>query len=211
MTRRPPRLPTGDERSLPVQARSLTKRAALLDAGRRLFAEKGYEATSIEEITDAAGTAAGGFYTYFESKRQLLLVLMNELLERLHATDLKPKVSANLRDGLRAFLLEVFETDLAYYGVIRAWHEATLSDASLADARRAVEGWTQARILAIFERLHAHPKARADADLRTFARLMDRHFWDLLGRGGTLSKARLKRETTIAADVIYHYLFRDGA
>src|ERR1035441_5981465 len=79
-----------DDEDLPApprQARSLVTRKKLLEAGRSLFAEQGYHATSIQEITARAGTAAGAFYTYFRSKRQLPIVLMNELLERLSNLD----------------------------------------------------------------------------------------------------------------------------
>jgi len=102
----------------PRQARSRATRSRLLEAGRNLFAERGYHATSIEDITSRAGTAAGAFYTYFRSKRQLLLVLMNELLQLLAGLDLRPKGGADVRAGLRRFLTAVFRADLEYYGVV---------------------------------------------------------------------------------------------
>jgi AcrR family transcriptional regulator len=49
-----------------------------------LFSRDGYEAASIAAIAKRAGIAIGGFYQYFGSKRQLLLVLMNEFLQKLH-------------------------------------------------------------------------------------------------------------------------------
>ena len=65
----------------PQQERSRRKREALLEKALALFAERGYEQTSIEEIAHAAGVAVGGFYQHFTSKRQLLLVLMDRLLQ----------------------------------------------------------------------------------------------------------------------------------
>jgi AcrR family transcriptional regulator len=61
-----------------------------MSAGLALFGEKGYEAASVDEIAARAGVAVGGFYQHFRSKRQLLLVLMDELLERLSRLDLRP-------------------------------------------------------------------------------------------------------------------------
>jgi AcrR family transcriptional regulator len=110
----------------PSQARSLATRKKLLDAGRHLFAEQGYHAASVQAIASRAGTAAGAFYTYFRSKRQLLIVLMNELLERLRDLDLRPTggaAGADARSGLRSFLAAVFRADLEYYGVVRAWQD----------------------------------------------------------------------------------------
>jgi AcrR family transcriptional regulator len=207
-----------DDEDLPApprQARSLATRKRLLEAGRNLFAEQGYHATSIQEITARAGTAAGAFYTYFRSKRQLLIVLMNELLERLRDLDLRPPgggagARADAREGLRSFLAAVFRADLEYYGVVRAWQEAALTDAGLGQLQTAIEAWTNARVLGVFRLLQQYPNTRPDRDLPTFARMMGRHFWGLLARGASLPRRDFGREVRITADVIYHYLFQDA-
>lgn len=200
------------ERALrpPRQARSLAKREQLLRAGQLLFAEKGFDATSIAGITAKAGTAAGAFYIYFRSKRQLLVALMNELLQRLAGVSLTPSASGDIHQGLRQFLLAIFRVDLDYFGVIRAWQEASLTDAELGRMQSAIQSWTEGRILRVFQLLQKHPDARADCDLPTFARMMDRHFWALLARGSRLPPKDFDREIITAADVIYHYLFSDS-
>ena len=192
----------------PRQARSVEKRKQLMNAARDLFAEKGYDAASIGEITARAGSAAGAFYIYFPSKRQMLVELMKELLARLSAVDLRP--SAGGRVALRNFLTRVLRTDLANYGVIRAWQEATLSDPELAVMRVAIERWTAARILRVFQTLRKRRRSRADVDVPAFARMMDRHFWSLLARGARLPRRAFNREVRMSADVIYHYLLQDG-
>jgi len=204
--KRPPLLLADEELPPePQQTRSIEKRRRLLDAAQQLFAEKGYDATSVEEIAARAGAASGSFYAYFRSKRQLLLVMMDELLQRLNAVDLQP------RGELREFLLRIFGTDLQSFGVIRAWHEATLADSALAALRHDIETWTEERILRLFRMLAESPRARPLRDLPAFARMMDRHFWSLLARGGSLSKKNFAREITVAADVITHYFLRDDA
>ena len=163
-------------------------------------------------IAARAGAASGAFYTYFRSKRQLLIVLMTELLERLRNLELRPSggaAGADARSGLRAFLAAVFRADLEYYGVVRAWHEAALTDAGLGQMQTAIESWTNARVLGVFRLLQQSANARPDCDLPAFARMMDRHFWSLLARGATLPRRDFDREVRIAADVIYHYLFQD--
>jgi len=187
----------------PQQSRSIAKRRKILEAAGESFAVKGYDATSIEDIASRAGMAAGTFYVYFRSKRQVLVVLMNELLQRLERVQLKPQ------GELREFLLQLFNTDLEYFGVIRAWHEATLADRELAAMRADVEAWTEERILRLFRMMAESPRARTMRDLPTFARMMDRHFWSLLARAGTLTKRAFVREITVAADVITHYFLRD--
>lgn len=57
-------------RGTPIQARS--RYAALLDESMRLFNERGYHDTSVEQIAAAVGLPASGVYRYFPGKRDLL-------------------------------------------------------------------------------------------------------------------------------------------
>ncbi len=47
-------------------------RSALLDSAISVFASKGYEATSIADITNHAGMANGTFYNYYREKSEIL-------------------------------------------------------------------------------------------------------------------------------------------
>ncbi|MGA6161629.1 TetR/AcrR family transcriptional regulator [Amycolatopsis magusensis] len=55
----------------PSRGRHPDPERALLEAGRRLFARRGYEAVSIDEIAAEAGLAKGLLYYYFTGKRAL--------------------------------------------------------------------------------------------------------------------------------------------
>ncbi len=48
------------------------RRAELADVALRLWAEKGFDGTSVAAIADAAGISKGTFYLYFASKQALL-------------------------------------------------------------------------------------------------------------------------------------------
>jgi TetR/AcrR family transcriptional repressor of mexJK operon len=197
--------------SAPQQARSIEKRQKLLDAGRALFAEKGYEAASIGDITSRAKTASGGFYQFFSSKRQFLVVLMNDFLARLAALNLRPQAAGgDLRESLRKFLSDAFRVDRVYFGVVRTWQEAVRSDTELAQLEKEIEAWTNARVLTVFKLISKHPRARPGTDLSAFARMMNRHFWSLLARGSRLSSREFTHEVQLSADVIYNYLFSDS-
>ncbi|GIO43315.1 TetR/AcrR family transcriptional regulator [Paenibacillus apis] len=60
------------------QLQSEQTRKRIVDAARMLFAQKGYKATSIEDIIAATGTSKGNLYYHFKSKEGLFLYLLDE-------------------------------------------------------------------------------------------------------------------------------------
>jgi AcrR family transcriptional regulator len=66
------------ERRTQAERRAAT-RAALLSAARPLFAERGYEAVSSEEIVAAAGVTRGALYHHFDGKRGLFAAVFEEV------------------------------------------------------------------------------------------------------------------------------------
>jgi AcrR family transcriptional regulator len=59
------------------------RRHQLLDIGRRLFAERGFEGTSIEEIAAQAGVSKPVVYEHFGGKEGLYAVVVDREVERL--------------------------------------------------------------------------------------------------------------------------------
>jgi AcrR family transcriptional regulator len=53
------------------------RRSELIEAALRLFAERGFRATTIADIADATGTAHGLVYHYFRSKDELLEAVLD--------------------------------------------------------------------------------------------------------------------------------------
>ncbi len=55
----------------------------MIAVAARLFAERGYQATSMSDLTEATGLAAGGLYHYIGSKEALLVRVCDQLMEPL--------------------------------------------------------------------------------------------------------------------------------
>ena len=49
----------------------------LIDSGKKLILEKGFDNVSVDEITKECGLAKGTFYTYFNSKEDLVQLINN--------------------------------------------------------------------------------------------------------------------------------------
>lgn len=66
-----------------MQARSEETRMNILSVAQGLFAQKGYEATGIMDICDAAGVSKGAFYHHFPSKQAIFMALLEDWLAQL--------------------------------------------------------------------------------------------------------------------------------
>lgn len=63
---------------------SITKtRQKLLEVARELFAHKGLEATTMNDIAQASGRGRRTLYTYFRNKEEIYFAVIEEELERL--------------------------------------------------------------------------------------------------------------------------------
>ena len=68
----------------PVSDTSGNVRQRLLDAALQLFSSKGYAATSVRELVEAAGFTKPVLYYYFKNKEGLYLALMGDGLAEFH-------------------------------------------------------------------------------------------------------------------------------
>lgn len=64
-----------------------SKRQRLLTESLRLFREKGFEQTTVSEVTQAAGVAKGTFFNYFPTKEDVLLALGEQTLGKLQQVE----------------------------------------------------------------------------------------------------------------------------
>lgn len=82
-----------------------TKRK-IFETSMKLFAEKGYDATSIEDITETVGVAKGTLYYHFTSKEEIFDFLVEEGIKLLqNSVDIKAAKYANYLDKIKAIVL----------------------------------------------------------------------------------------------------------
>ena len=120
-----------------LRARYDRRRRAVADAAARVFAERGYHATSIAALLDATGLSTGALYHYVRGRDELLVLICDELLDPLleradeiSATDAPPE--SQLRALLHAWLehierhldhMRVFQQERHVIEREPRWHE----------------------------------------------------------------------------------------
>jgi AcrR family transcriptional regulator len=190
-------------RELRAQGRKTMRR--LLDAGMRVFADRGFHAARVDDIVRAARTSHGTFYLYFTNKEDLLRALATECGHEISAlADTLGTVGPDA-DGyleLRAFLGRFFGTYRRYGPIIRAWMEGHIDDrevgalgvrsftdvANALDRRMREGGLTSSpaaisALMALLERFAYFLVSRrldfdADSTLDTVTHIVHRGFFD---------------------------------
>ena len=89
-------------------------RDRVLDAAVELFAQQGYDGTSVAQVVARAGVAKGGFYHHFASKEALLYEVYGDLITRQLAVmdDLVAR-SRPAGETLRALIVDLVASTAA--------------------------------------------------------------------------------------------------
>ena len=95
-----------------------TKRK-IFETSMKLFAKKGYDATSIEEITATDGVAKGTLYYHFSSKEEIFNFLVEEGMKLLqNSIDIKTAKFPNYIDKIKAVVLIQIKIVVKYEDLI---------------------------------------------------------------------------------------------
>lgn len=119
-----------------LAAKSEKTRAELVVAARGLFAQRGYQDTTIEDIVVAAGVTRGALYHHFNGKDALFQAVYEtveaDLAQRsLAAATAREEPVERLRAGIDAFLDACLEPDVQRIVLVdgvsvlgwEAWHD----------------------------------------------------------------------------------------
>ena len=95
-----------------------TKRK-IFETSMKLFAQKGYDATSIEEITATVGVAKGTLYYHFSSKEEIFNFLIEEGMKLLqNSIEIKTAKLPNYIDKIKAIVLIQLKIIVKYEDLI---------------------------------------------------------------------------------------------
>ncbi len=117
----------------------------ILEAAVKLFAKKGYHATSISDISEAVGLGRGALYYYIQSKEDLLWEIHNWRVDPLlQATIQLEQQPLTPEEKLRALSRQLVETITTYLPYMTVFYRemGALSPerlAKLVEKRRAYE------------------------------------------------------------------------
>lgn len=168
------------------EAPDTERRQALLEAARRAFAEHGYSATRVDDISRRAGVSHGTFYLYFNNKQEALDTLARRLADEMYAlaedlTGIGPGEDGyeRLRDWIRRFV-EIYEPNIP---VIQAWSAADVSEPRFQELGRQVLGHftdlIHDHIVGAIAQGHRHPVDPRSAALALVAMLERSCYWGL--------------------------------
>lgn len=147
---------------VPATAKGEATRAFLLRTAAKMFAERGYTATTQNDLIAASGLTKGAFYFYFRSKLDLALAViadqetrwLSRVTERVLAA---PTAAEQLRTVIPA-LLDLFESEPGAWSVMRLCKELA-ANPEAADMLNPMAEWV--RLVADIVR-----RGQADGELR---------------------------------------------
>lgn len=91
-----------------MEKMSTEKRSEILDAAIKLFSEKGFERTTVDEIAAKANVGKGTIYLYFQNKEHIFLAIVEEgisyLNQLFHRVTKEKDFQSQLRELISAYL-----------------------------------------------------------------------------------------------------------
>ncbi|MBT2757494.1 TetR/AcrR family transcriptional regulator [Mesobacillus foraminis] len=137
----------------------MAKKQLIMEKALELFAEQGFEATSVQQITDHCGISKGAFYLSFKSKDELILALIDHFMMQITSDiDYIVKNTASNEKLLYAFYYKIFENfnDHSDFAKILINEQTQSMNAELFSKIRHYDQLMEKNILLMVERLYSH-------------------------------------------------------
>jgi len=195
---------------VPTQERGIKTKQKIIDAGRKLFSDKGYYKTNSKEIAREAGVSTGSFYMYFKDKKPLFLEIFQSYYREISEKVLEGNLEQLLQTGSKKKAIGELVT-LLYeaHTIDPAFHREAISmiytDNDVQELNRIEEEKVVA-LLAGF--LETYQKELTVKDLEAAARIIHKSAEEVIHSikifGTPIEENRMLTELT---EMIYRYLF----
>lgn len=145
----------------------------ILDRIKSVFAAKGFDGASMQDLARAAGMSAGNFYRYFPSKNAIIEALVARDMQRVEGEFARVMQSSDPRAALRDVIRRRLET--VEYGETALWAEIDAASSrreEIAAISGAMEREIIGYLIRVFARIADMPEAEARARFTAHASLV---------------------------------------
>jgi AcrR family transcriptional regulator len=145
---------------------------AVVEVAVRVFTERGYDGTSMEQLSRASGLSKSSLYHHIESKEQLLRLALDRAVGPMHALLRDPGATSGPAVDRLAYVVRamvaLLARELPAVTLLLRVHGNTATERWALDQRRAFDR----KVAGLVRDAIAAGDVRADADARTTARLV---------------------------------------
>lgn len=145
----------------------MIKKELIMETAIELFANQGFNATSVQQITDHCGISKGAFYLSFKSKDELILALVDHFMIQI-TSDVDHIVKNSADEGLLYnFFYTVFKSYLKHsdFAKIIFKEQAQTLNEELIKKIQYYERINEKSILSLVERLYGDDIIQTKYDL----------------------------------------------
>ncbi|WOV86482.1 TetR/AcrR family transcriptional regulator [Sporosarcina oncorhynchi] len=144
------------------------KKRLIMEKALELFAEQGFEATSVQQITDRCGMSKGAFYLSFKSKDELIAALIDYFTTQFTSNiDYLVKTTKNDDELLYKFFYTVFESFYKHsdFAKVLIKEQMRSFNKEFIIKMRSYDQMLENTILSMVERLYDEEVSRTKHDL----------------------------------------------
>jgi AcrR family transcriptional regulator len=175
----------------------------IFDAAMRLFAERGYANTPVEEITEAADVAKGTFFNYFPTKEAILQALAERQLGVIKRAEERAREAPTVRPVLLEMIHGLAERPSRSQLLLRSLMGVAMTHNTLATfLGRALEGG-RTHVAAIMQRGQELGELRSDVSPVELARIVQHAMFGTLMIWSLSAPKELEKWMDLTFDIFW--------
>jgi AcrR family transcriptional regulator len=173
------------------------KRAETLErifgVAMRLFSEKGFQATTVDEITERADVAKGTFFNYFPTKEHVLEHFSRLQLARIEQAREQVLRGENLRAVLLQMVKSLYEEPSKSRTFTRGFLGLAMANPEIGKVMSETLQKARGTLAAILEQGRRHGELKSDLSNETLAAVIQRtmfgtlSMWAITGEGDLMA------------------------